>query len=42
MIERFLGEALDGDGVIFVSLLQRGGYQGWLRQDTWDWIEARL
>lgn len=41
-IDDFLRQKLDMNDRLFVSQLNRGGHQGWLSRDAWEWINARL
>jgi hypothetical protein len=41
-IDADLRTRLDNNDRLIVTLLQRGGHQGWLSQATWDWINSRL
>lgn len=41
-IDSFLRQKLDSNDRLFVSKLNRGEHQGWLVQEVWDWINARL
>ncbi|GLH50591.1 hypothetical protein [Pseudomonas lactis] len=33
---------IDANDRLFVTKLHRGFHQGWLQQNVWDWINARL
>lgn len=33
---------LDANDRIFISKLNGGGHQGWLKETVWTWINARL
>lgn len=37
-----LRKALDDNDRLLVSRMNSGQHQGWLDQETWDWINARL
>jgi hypothetical protein len=37
-----LRKKLDDNDRIIVTKLMSGSYYGWLSQDVWDWINARL
>ena len=41
-IVRHLQRNIDEGDRLIVSQLHRGEYQGWLKQEVWDWISARL
>lgn len=41
-VDSYLRQKLDGNDRLFVTKLVRGGYQGWLSKDVWDWINQRL
>ena len=41
-VDEDLRTRLDGNDRLFVTKLIRGGHQGWLNQNVWDWINARL
>lgn len=41
-VDTYLRQALDTDDSLFVSKLNRGEYQGWLRPTTWDWINQHV
>ncbi|VVP60631.1 hypothetical protein [Pseudomonas fluorescens] len=33
---------LDANDRVFLSKVAQGNHQGWLSQNTWDWINARI
>ncbi|MDT4818089.1 hypothetical protein FQZ97_511770 [compost metagenome] len=33
---------LDANDRVFLSQVARGNHQGWLSQQVWDWINARI
>lgn len=41
-IDAYLRQKLDSNDRLFVSKLTSGSHQGWLEQEVWDWINARL
>jgi hypothetical protein len=41
-LDLYLRQKMDGNDRLFLTILSRGGHQGWLKQDVWDWINARL
>lgn len=41
-LDTYLRQKLDTNDRLFVSQLNRGGHQGWLSKNVWDWINARL
>ena len=41
-IDTDLRKHMDSNDRIIVTKLASGGYQGWLDQKIWDWINARL
>lgn len=41
-VDSYLRQKLDDNDRIIVAQLVRGGHQGWLNKDVWDWINQRL
>ena len=41
-IQEDLISKLDANDRLFVSKVTLDNYQGWLNQQTWDWISARI
>jgi hypothetical protein len=41
-IDAFLRQRLDDNDRLIVTRLVNGQHQGWLSQDMWDWINARI
>lgn len=41
-VDSYLRQKLDDDDRIMVTQLVRGGHQGWLDKEVWDWINQRL
>ena len=41
-VHQDLMSKLDNDDRLFVSRIVSGTHQGWLSQQTWDWIETRI
>ncbi|MFL6726127.1 MAG: hypothetical protein ACJ8FS_06400 [Sphingomicrobium sp.] len=41
-IDGYLRQQLDTNDRLFVSKLISGQHQGWLNEDVWTWINARL
>lgn len=41
-ISGYLRQRLDGNDRLFVSKLNASEHDGWLAQDVWTWIKARL
>ncbi len=39
-LHTFLRAALHEEDALFVCRLKKGEYQGWLKADTWYWIDA--
>jgi len=41
-VDSYLRQKLDDDDRIMVTQLVRGGHQGWLDKEVWNWINQRL
>lgn len=41
-VSAFLRTKLDNNDRLIVVKMSAGNHQGWLSQDVWDWINARL
>ena len=41
-VDSYLRQKLDKNDRLFVSKLKRGEHQGWLDEEVWKWINARL
>lgn len=41
-VDGYLRQKLDDNDRVIVTHLVRGGHQGWLDKDVWNWINQRL
>lgn len=41
-VDSYLRQKLDENDRLVVTQLVRGGHQGWLAKDVWDWINQHL